>query len=219
VNKPRRHPPAVPPASRPTAPSPGVVRALPFDGDGAALVQAMREGRPHAATAFYDQNVDAVHGLVFRLLGPDAELEDVVHDVFVRAIESLARLRDPSALKGWLFGIAVRTVRIRIQRRMRRRWLHFMAPEDVPEVATLDPDAALGEALQDVYALVDALPVDERIALVLHRVEGLSLEEAARACETSLSTLRRRLARGEEKFFSRAKKRPALASWLEGAER
>jgi RNA polymerase sigma-70 factor (ECF subfamily) len=215
----RRHPPGVPPASRAAAPLPGVVRALPFDGNAAALVQAMRDGRAHAVAAFYDQNVDAVHGLVFRVLGPDAELEDVVHDVFVRALESLGRLRDPGALRGWLFGITVRTVRIRIQRRMRRRWLRFMAPEDVPEVATSDPEAGLGEALQDVYALVDALPVDERIALVLHRVEGLSLEETARACGTSLSTLRRRLARAEEKFFARAKKRPALASWVDGAER
>ena len=219
MNTSRRRPASATLAPRSAAPTPGVVRALPFDGDNAALVRAMRDGRANATTAFYDRHADAVHGLVFRLLGPDAELEDVVHDVFVRALESLARLRDPNALKGWLFGIAVHTVRIRIQRRMRRRWLMFMAPEDVPEIATWSPETGLGEALRDVYALVDALPVDERIALVLHRVEGLSLEEAARACETSLSTFRRRLARGEAKFLARAQKRPAIASWLEGDER
>ncbi len=207
MNTSRRRPASATLAPRSAAPTPGVVRALPFDGDNAALVRAMRDGRANATTAFYDRHADAVHGLVFRLLGPDAELEDVVHDVFVRALERLARLR------------AVHTVRIRIQRRMRRRWLMFMAPEDVPEIATWSPETGLGEALRDVYALVDALPVDERIALVLHRVEGLSLEEAARACETSLSTFRRRLARGEAKFLARAQKRPAIASWLEGDER
>jgi RNA polymerase sigma-70 factor (ECF subfamily) len=195
-----------------------VVRALPFDGDDAALVRAMLEGRADAAAAFYDRYADALHSLVFRLLGPDDELEDVVNDVFVRALESLSRLRDPSALRSWLFGIAVYTVRIKIQRRVRQRWLRFMAPEDVPEVAAM-PDGGLGEALRDVYAILETLPVDERIAFVLHRVEGLALEEAASACDTSFGTFRRRLARGESKFFARARHRPALHAWLGEGER
>src|SRR5277367_3134563 len=83
-----------------------IVRALPFDGDDAALVAGMRSGRTDAAAAFYGRYVRAIHGLVFRLMGPDGELDDVVHDVFVRALESLSRLRDPQALRSWLSGIA-----------------------------------------------------------------------------------------------------------------
>ena len=78
-----------------------------------------------------------------RMMGPDGELDDVVHDIFVRALESLPRLRDPSALKSWLFGITVRTVRIRFQKRTRQRWLRFVAPEHVPEQASV-PVTELG---------------------------------------------------------------------------
>lgn len=202
------------PKQLPRATSKGVVRALPFEGDDAALVRGMREGRLDAASAFYDRHADAVHRLVFRLLGPDGELEDVVHDVFVRALESIERLRDPGALRAFVFGIAVMVVRIKIQRRSRQRWLRFMAPEEVPEVAVTS-DVGLGEAVNEVYGVLASLPVDERIAFVLHRVEGLSLEEAAHAADTSFSTFRRRLARGEAKFFARAKHRPALESWIE----
>jgi RNA polymerase sigma-70 factor (ECF subfamily) len=198
----------------------GVVRSLPFDGDETALVAAMANGRLDAAAAFYDRHVKGIHALVFRLMGPDAEINDVVHDVFVRALESLPRLRDPAALRSWLFGIAVRTVGIRFQKRKRQRWLRFLAPEDVPEVAAVPAtpasSAELGEALRDVYAILRGMDPDERMALVLDRVEGLSLEDGARATRTSLATYRRRLARAETKFFARAKSRPTLECWLSG---
>jgi RNA polymerase sigma-70 factor, ECF subfamily len=192
------------------------VRSLPFEGDETALVAAMCSGRLDAGAAFYDRHVQAIHALVFRLMGPDGEIDDVVHDVFVRALESLPRLREPAALRSWLFGIAVRAVGIRFQKRSRQRWLRFMAPEDVPEMAAVPAAASseLGEALGDVYAILRGMDADERIALVLRRVEGMSLEDAAAATGMSLATFRRRLARGEAKFFARAKSRPALDEWL-----
>ena len=207
------------PLSDPRSRSPGpasfgVVRSLPFDGDEASLVAAMAAGRLDAGAAFYDRHVQSIHALVFRLMGPDGEVDDVVHDVFVRALESLPRLRDPAALRSWLFGIAVRAVGIRFQKRTRQRWLRFMAPDEVPEVATLPSSPELGEAMRDVYAILRGMDPDERIALVLHRVEGLSLEDGARATGASLATFRRRLARGEAKFFTRARSRPALDGWL-----
>ncbi len=206
----RGKPLAEPGVARPTY---GVVRSLPFDGDEAPLVAAMRSGRLDAGAAFYDRHAQAIHALVFRLMGPDRELDDVVHDVFVRALESLPRLREPAALRSWLFGIAVRTVGIRFQRRSRQRWLRFMAPEELPEIATL-PTTELEEPLRDVYAILRGMDPDERIALVLHRVEELSLEDAARATGTSLATFRRRLARGEAKFLARARSRPSLGTWI-----
>jgi RNA polymerase sigma-70 factor (ECF subfamily) len=196
-------------------PEGAIVRSLPFEGDETALVAAMGSGRLDAGAAFYDRHVQAIHALVFRLMGPDGEIDDVVHDVFVRALESLPRLRDPAALRSWLFGIAVRAVAIRFQKRSRQRWLRFMAPEEVPEIATTSAGCTeLGDAVRDVYAILRGMDSEERIALVLHRVEGLSLEDAAATCGMSLATFRRRLARGEAKFLSRAKSRPALDEWL-----
>jgi RNA polymerase sigma-70 factor (ECF subfamily) len=198
-------------------PSHGVIRSLPFDGDEAALVSALRARRADAGAALYDRYVRSIHALVFRLMGPDGEIDDVVHDVFVRALESLPRLRDPSAMRSWLFGIAVRTVAIRFQKRRRQRWLRFMSPDDVPDVPAF-PDAELREALRDAYTILRGMDTEERIALVLHRVEGLSLEDGARAMGLSFATFRRRLARGEEKFFTRARNRPALDAWVGGGD-
>jgi RNA polymerase sigma-70 factor (ECF subfamily) len=194
------------------------VRALPFDGDDGALVAGLRAGAPAAVAALYDRHVALIHGVVFRVLGPDRDHDDVVQDVFVRALESLPRLRDPKALRGWMVGIAVMTIRIYLQRRRRQRWLRFLPSHELPEQAAPSDDAA-GEALEEVWAILRALPDDERIALVLCRVEGLGLEAAAVACRLSVATLRRRLARGEAKFLARAARRPGLSAWLGGGGR
>jgi RNA polymerase sigma-70 factor (ECF subfamily) len=92
-----------------------------------------------------------------------------------------------------------------------------MAPEDVPDVATV-PTSDSDEVLGHVYAILRGMNPDERIALVLHRVQGLPLEEGARATGTSVATFRRRLARGDAKFFARAKGYPALDAWIAAGE-
>lgn len=106
-------------------------------------------------------------------------------------------------------------MRIRVQKRARQRWLRFLPPEDVPEPSLL-PETELGRVLGDVYTILRGMPTDERIALVLHRVEGLSLEEAAQVAGMSLSTFRRRFERGEAKFLARAQRTPAVVEWLRG---
>jgi RNA polymerase sigma-70 factor (ECF subfamily) len=164
----------------------------------------------------YDRHVDAVYRLVFRLMGPHSEVDDVVQEVFASALVSLPQLRDPAALRYWLLGIGVRAVKTFFRRRWRRRWLTFHPTEELPE-ASMSPDHDNSEALREVSAVLDRLPADERIALVLHRVEGLSLQESASACNTSLATFKRRLSRGEAKFFTIAERRSALTGWLEGS--
>src|SRR5262249_16765980 len=151
--------------------------------------------------ALYDRHVGAIHGVVFRLLGPDRDHEDVVQDVFMRALEALSRLRDPSALRSWLVGIAVMTVRIYLQRRGRQRWRCFLPPHELPDIAA-PADGGAADELKEVLGILDELATDERIALVLCRVEGLSLDAAAAACGMSVATLRRRLARGEARFLA-----------------
>jgi RNA polymerase sigma-70 factor (ECF subfamily) len=191
-----------------------VVRVAPEGETDEALVLALRARAPGAAARLYDRYVDTVHGLIFRLLGPSAELEDLVQEVFVAVVFSIDRLRDPSLLRSWTLGIAVRSAKGYLRRKKRARWLTFLPTEQLPERA-IGADESHRELVREVFALLDQLPAEERIALVIHRVEGMSLSESAVACGTSLATFKRRLARAESRFFAGAEKRPALAEWLE----
>jgi RNA polymerase sigma-70 factor (ECF subfamily) len=204
------------PTTRPRNDALRIVRSVPSPLDDASLVEALLGGDETAATRLYDRHVGSVHRFVFRLLGPVADLDDVVQEVFAYALSSIAKLREPAALQSWLMGIAVGKVKAYIRWRRRKRWLSFLPSDELPEPAvTRDDDHA--EVVREVTAILEKLPVDERIALVVHRIEGLSLSESATACGTSVSTFKRRLTRGETKFFARAEKRPALATWLEGS--
>ena len=183
------------------------------------LVSAIRVGNLTGLGTLFDRHGTSVRRLLLRLGVAPRDVDDLVQDTFLDCIVAAPTYQSGLSVRSWLFGIAVRTVAIRFQKRTRQRWLRFMAPEEVPEIATELPEAGLGEALRDVYAILRGMDADERIALVLHRVDGLSLEAAASAASTSLATYRRRLARAETKFFARAASRPALQSWIaEGSE-
>jgi RNA polymerase sigma-70 factor (ECF subfamily) len=179
----------------------------------AELALALKRGEAGAAGRLYDRHAASVQGMVYRLLGREAELDDIVQEVFIYALSSIDKLRDPAALKSWLLGIAVGKVRTYLRNRWRRRWLRFLPHHELPEqsLPIYDPHA---ELVSDVCSILDRLPTEERIALVVHRIEGLPIHEAAKACGMSLSTFKRRFARGEERFIARAKQHPALAAWL-----
>jgi RNA polymerase sigma-70 factor, ECF subfamily len=208
------------------APPPGratVIRTLPFVGDDAAMVAAMRAGNRAAIAAFYDRHHAHVLRTLTRVLGPERELSDLHHDVLVSALGSLDELRDPAALRSWLTSIAVFTARTRILRRKRGWWLRLLPWNELPEIADAieagAPRAEITEALRATYAVLDELPVDERLPFALRFIGGMELTEVAAACAVSLATIKRRLARAEAIFTTRARAHPALSEWIEGGTR
>lgn len=195
----------------------GPAGSVAFMG-AAALVEGLRAGQPAAISAFYQRYSKHVLRLLGRVLGAERELADLHHDVFVRALGSIGGLEDPEALTAWLTSVTIFTARSEIQRRVRRRWLIFRPPEELPEVeAPGGGDAS--EALRETYAALDRLPADERIAFVLRYIEGMELTEAAAACGVSLATIKRRIARAEAEFQALARQSAVLSEWLEGGSR
>jgi RNA polymerase sigma-70 factor (ECF subfamily) len=192
------------------------VHPAPAPETDADLVRALKQGEAGAAGRLYDRHSASVQGLVYRLLGREAELDDIVQEVFIYALYSIDKLREPAALKSWLLGIAVGKVRSHLRWHFRRRWLSFLPHDEVPEPAVplSSPDDDL---VGHVRSILDDLPTDERIALVVHRIEGLSLHDAAIASGMSLSTFKRRLAKGEARFMARAKQHPGLTAILRGS--
>jgi RNA polymerase sigma-70 factor (ECF subfamily) len=190
--------------------------------DEVELIRGVKAREPRALAALHDRFAQPVLRILRRILGPDLELEDLHHDVFVRALRSLGELRDPAALPGWLCAIAVHTAHAAIERRVRRRrWTFLARQEALPEPAPFDPHATFDarEALRSTYALLDRLPAEERVVFALRFIDGMELSEVARVCRVSLATTKRRLARAEERFRALARRAPALATYLERGAR
>jgi RNA polymerase sigma-70 factor (ECF subfamily) len=180
--------------------------------EDADLVAALWAGDASAPATLFDRYGAQVERLLWSLLGPEAEADDLLHEVFLRALEGVHDVEEPSRLRSWVTGIAVFTAREHIRKRTRRRWLFFV--DDVPERPAPAPTEEISEATWQTFEVLRSMDADERVIFSLRFIEGMEMAEVAVACDLSLSTAKRRLKDAEKHFVARARRYPALRSWI-----
>lgn len=182
--------------------SPGAASRSGTGPSDAALVVAARAAEPWAREALFRRYAPMANGLALRLMGRDADLDDLVQDCFVAALRGLNSLDDPQAFAAWLGSIVVRTSYKVLRRRRLARALGLYRPEPIDVDALVSPDAPpdVVAELRALYAVVEDLPARLRVPLILRRVEGHSLDTVARLTASSLATVKRRIAEGERRL-------------------
>jgi RNA polymerase sigma-70 factor (ECF subfamily) len=187
-------------------PKPNQIHALPGPSD-TALVNAARAGEKWAQEALFKRHARTVNGLAYRLLGRDEEVDDLVQEAFLAALRSLDRLENPQAFAAWLCSILVRTAHKTLRRRsmLTRLGLRRSTPIDPDAVMARNVPPDVRSELRAIYGLLDRMRPEVRVALVLHRVEGLSVPEIAERMDLSVSTVKRRLAVGERRIDNYAR--------------
>lgn len=178
---------------------PSVVGETPEDD--ASLVRQAQGGDHQARAKLVQRHLNRVVGLAHRL-APEQDCEDIAHDAFVRMLHSLASLKAPAAFSGWLSSIVVAEVRSRLRQGSVRKRLGLSTASDDELAVAISPDAPVHvrDGLIDLYRSLSALESDERLALVLQRVEGLELEEIAGHLGISVATVKRRLTAAHQKL-------------------
>lgn len=163
------------------------------DVTDAALVTRARTGDDRAFAALFDRHADYLARVLHRAVGADAELDDMVQEAFLLARDHLPSLEAPDRFRAWLTSIALRQASHVVRRRLFRGRLRELWAAAQPRVV-LPPDTETHRA----RAVLQALPAKYRIPWVLVRVEEASLAEAAEASGSSLTTVKRRLAKADE---------------------
>src|SRR5688572_28631547 len=168
----------------------------------AALVLSARAGEAWAREALFRRYARLALGLAYRIMPYDADIDDLVQDSFLYAFERLDKLSNPQAFQAWLSSIVVRTAGKRLRRRKLqvRLGLRSHKPVDVDEVISRSAPPDVAAELRSVYGLLETLPVEERVALVLRRVERLEIPEIAEQMGLSVSTVKRRLHAAEARL-------------------
>jgi RNA polymerase sigma-70 factor, ECF subfamily len=158
-----------------------------------------------------------VFNLTFRMLGDREEALDVSQEVFLSVYRKLARFRGESSLKTWIYRIAVNRAanRCRWWNRLRRRGTisldeHLSKEDDRTLSESLESGGATPEdalLAQEKHCEIERslmrLPVQQRVAVIMRDVEGLSYEEIADLLQVSLGTVKSRIARGREELKRR----------------
>lgn len=167
--------------------------------DDVQLVSLSRGGDVAAFEVLYRRHAPFAINLAVRIQGSVSDVEDVVHDAFLRAQLRLGELRETGAFRSWLGSIVVRLVRSRLRRRRLLHVVGMMAPEpvDLDSIASNDADPEVRALLAQVYALLRTMPPDDRIAWTLRHVERHRLEEVAVLAGCSLATAKRRILRAQ----------------------
>lgn len=189
-----------------------------FDGReqaDALLLQRVATGDREAFAQLYDRFSGPLYGTALHILRSKAEAEDVVHDAFITFWEK-APTYDTS--RGSAFSWAVTLVRNRaIDRvRMRRRRSELLAesaPEDLgyadDGIASTGGDSTtIGDDARLVRQALDLLPDEQRRAVELAFLGGLTQEEISRRLEKPLGTVKARIRRGLLKLRDTLKPRP-----------
>ena len=178
------------------------------------IVRGLVRRDQRAAAALYDRFGEGINRRVWRLLGADAEHDDVVHQVFVNVLASIRQLESPSSLEGWITRITINTVRRTIRSRKVRR---ILVPVAYPPDVTAEGDGPESGALvKRFYEILGRMRTEDHLVFALRFVEGYSLAEVAAAAGISLATVKRRIARAKYEFVRRATGDPVLGSLLEG---
>ncbi len=154
----------------------------------AALVRAAQGGDRTALGALYEQYSRMVHAILLAHVSY-TDAEDLVQDVFLRALEQLHSLRDPAAFGGWLASIARRSA-VDFHRKIRP------SQDTHDRAGGARPD----ERAFEVLAALQELPKAYRETLIMRLVEGMNGPEIAARTGLTPESVRVNLCRGMKRL-------------------
>jgi len=157
---------------------------LNVEQDNAARIRASQEGDRAAFGAIYQQFSRMIHGILLARV-PYGDAEDLMQDVFLRAMKQLDRLREPEAIGPWLATIA-RNAAIDYRRRLR----------PVTELTEISASTRPAAEAFEVLDRLKELPETYRETLILRLVEGMTGPEIAERTGMTHESVRVNLCRG-----------------------
>jgi len=183
-----------------------------YEPPDASLVLALRAGEGWASEAIWDRYSDRVSRFFARLVGPSRhDVEDLTQDVFLRVFASHRSIQKPASLRHYVMSVAFHVLKRQIRSQRVRRQVCLSVTGEMPDIAMpplADDDAR--HALRVCCEILEGISTRERVAFVLHNLEGMTLDEVAVRLNISTSTAKRLVGRAAKKVSLRASRTPDL---------
>lgn len=186
------------------------------------LVDRCLSGEPAATRELFRRHQRRVHASLFRVLGSNRDMDDLLQDAFLQVFQSLRGWRAEASLATWIDRVAVRSAYRYLSRRGRA-----VATEPLDEDAATAPrpvDDGPGarrqlarDGVARLYAVLDELPAAARLAFTLHELDGRSLAETAALVGSSVTATKLRVWRARKRITAAAAADPVLREFVEPA--
>jgi len=169
------------------------------------IVNEAAKGDIKAFESIYREYFEFVANVVLRIVKHTDDAEDVAQEVFMTIYKNLKTFRGESALKTWIYRIAINTA-INHAKKLSREFRQILEHGNDKAVAHSPPedeDAIKNQENKKMIArLLDALNPDQRACIVLRNLEGLSYQEIAENLNIPINTVRSRIKRAREAMMS-----------------
>lgn len=135
-----------------------------------------------------------------RLARSSAEGDDLFQEALLRAHDRLPSLRDPERFGAWFYAVLISVHRNRCRRSFWKRFarLDGLAESDGPEPSVEPDPGGEREAASRMARALAVLPAAQREAIVLHVIDGFTMEEVADIQKVTVSAVKSRVSRGRE---------------------
>jgi RNA polymerase sigma-70 factor, ECF subfamily len=179
-----------------------------------ALAKRAAAGERAAQRELFMAQRGAVHHALFRILGSNRDLEDLVQDAFFEIFRALPSFRGDSTLTRWCQTIATRIAYLAISRKKPPAVDLSLVEETLPDGTDARQEAHIREAARRLYAALDRLDPKQRIAFALATIDGRSMAEVAALTESSIVAVKTRVWRARKDLMKRAAKDEVLKSYI-----
>ena len=165
----------------------------------AQIIDMVRAGEVDAFAEIVEHYQSPIQRYLFRLTGDYQIAQDLAQDTFLQAYKGILKTKADLSLKAWLYRIATNNA---LQHHRRKRRLSFIPLDGCKksDIPTTENQASLVGEKMAIQETLSKVPEEQKACLVLHFVEGFKYKEIAETLGISEDAVRKRVARGKQKF-------------------
>ena len=163
------------------------------------LVKRAQKGDIGAFEALYSQHLKRVYNIAWRMMGNDADAQDVSQEVMLKAWRALPGFKLDSSLGTWLYRITLNAC----SDELRRRRTKTISVEEMAEKGQELTSGSFEESAVNTESITQAigqLSEEYRAAVALRDIEGYTYEEIAQILRCPIGTVRSRISRAREQL-------------------
>jgi len=182
------------------------------------LVDRCLTGEPAATRELFRRHRNRVHACLFRVLGGNRDMDDLLQEAFIQVFQSLRGWRAEASLATWIDRVSVRVAYRYLSQRGRRVQTDELVDEDSPGGEGPGASRQMArDGVKRLYAVLDELGAASRLAFTLHEIDGRPLAEVAGLVGSSVTATKLRVWRARKRLEAAAAADPILREFLQEA--
>jgi RNA polymerase sigma-70 factor (ECF subfamily) len=185
------------------------------------LVDRCLTGEPAASRELFRRHKQRVHACLFRVLGSNRDMDDLLQEAFIQVFQSLRGWRAEASLATWVDRVSVRVAYRYLTQKGRRVQTDSFDDDDGPSISDATHESGHGtrrqmarDGVKRLYAVLDELSPAARLAFTLHEIDGRTLAETAKLVGSSVTATKLRVWRARKRIEAAAAADPVLAEFL-----